>query len=228
MIDKFRIYQQVKIILSPALNRVKLALACESLKIEKLCDQDYMFLSEYVSVIKPISNAITYLEGDVQTFGGYLPMLFSVRQTLKDLHLSDSLEFCKPLLTAVRDGFDKRFGHLMKLPSTYETGDPKAVPLFLAMITNPEYRLNYIPNDWFHSNPYGLSQIKSLLLNAMKAYLNDAKEVEDRSTNVNQNSFSEGNLLIYCRLHSIQHRSCKNHSIHPKFSSVILKITLIC
>lgn len=183
------------------MDRVKLALACEALKIDKLCDQDYLFLSEYTRIIKPIANAITYLEGDKQTFGGYLPMLFGVRQTLKDLYLEDNLQYCKSLLIAVKDGFDKRFGHLIKLTSTYETGDAKAVPLFLAMITNPEFKLNYIPNDWFHGNAQGMTQIKSILLNAMKEYLEEEKSIEDCNKDVNQNSVSEGNFIIYCQLY---------------------------
>lgn len=158
------------------MDRIALALACEALYIEKLCDQDYEFLTEFVRVIKPIANAITFLEGNVQTFGGYLPMLFSVRQTIKDLYINDELVYCKPLLLAVRDGFDKRFGHLLKLSSPFERGDKKAVPLFIAMLTNPEFKMNFIPSDWFHNNAEGLNQIKSLLLNSMKQHLEEEKK----------------------------------------------------
>lgn len=161
---------------SPKLDRSALAVACESLEIDKLSDQDYDFLTEYVSIIKPIANAITFLEGDIQTFGAYLPMLFGVRQTLKDLYLNGNFEYCAPLLIAVRDGFDKRFGHLMKLNGLYEQGNSKAIPLFLAMVANPQYKLNFIPNDWFDSNANGMSQIKGLLLNAMKQSLRDEQQ----------------------------------------------------
>lgn len=194
LIDKFQFYQQVKNILSPSVDRVAFAVACESLGLEKLCDQDYRFLSEFVTVIKPIANAITYLEGDVQTFGSYLPMLFSVRQELRDLYLKDDFEFCRALLLAVKNGFDKRFGHLMDLSNPFERGDSKAVPLFLAMLTNPDYKLNFIPTHWFHGNAEGFNQIKSLLLNAMKQYLKDEKqEQEDKTNNSEQDTNAQEN-----------------------------------
>lgn len=157
-----------------------MATACEALSIEKLCDQDFEFLSEFISVIKPIANAITFLEGDIQTFGAYLPMLFSVRQTLKEMYRDNQLQYCRPLLIAVRDGFDKRFGHLTTLTSYFEKGDPKALPLFIAMLSNPEYKMNFIPTDWFHSNANGMAQIKSLLLNAMKHILKDEKQANEK------------------------------------------------
>lgn len=187
------------------MNRVALALACEALQIEKLCDQDYLFLQEFVIIIKPIANAITYLEGNVQTFGGYLPMLFSVRQTLKDLYINDDLVFCKSLLLAVRDGFDKRFAHLMRLSTVFDKADAKAVPLFIAMLTNPEFKMNFIPIDWFHSNADGMNQIKLLLLNVMKQYLEEEKQQQqqnetekvnnsspDDRTHANENPFEQG------------------------------------
>lgn len=183
-------------IISPRLDRIALALACETLQIEKLCDQDFKFLSEFVSVIKPIANAITYLEGNVQTFGAYLPMLFSVRQTLKDLYTKDDLEFCGALVTAVKDGFDKRFGHIMKLSDTFEVGDPKALPLFIAMISNPEFKINFIPDYWFHGNVEGMQQIKSIMLNAMKHHLM-ADQATTKIEPITQTNSSESEQGIY-------------------------------
>lgn len=180
------------------MDRVKLAMVCIALNIEQLCDQDYDFLAEYVKTIKPIANAITYLEGDSLTFGAYLPTLFSVRQALKDLYKENGLVYCKPLLVAVKNGFDRRFGHLMKLPSQHESGDPKAVPLFLAMFTNPDFKLNYIPDDWFDSNPQGMSQIKSLLLNSMRQYLKEEKPIDEIPKEVNQNSEGKLHINIHC------------------------------
>lgn len=118
---------QVLNIISPRLDRVALAVACEVLKLEKLCDQDFRFLSEYATVIKPIAEAITFLEGDIKTFGAYLPKLFDVREQLKELSTSDELLYCQPLLAAVKDGFQRRFSHLMHLTDIYERGSPKAV-----------------------------------------------------------------------------------------------------
>lgn len=158
------------IILSSNLDRVAFAVACDVLQVSKLCDQDYQFLAEFAQVFKPVADSITQLEGKVP-FGCYLPILFTCRDALKDMYVSDALEYCGPLLVAVKDGFDKRFGHLMRLGDVYERPDPKAVPLFLSMITNPEFKMKCVPHDWLHRNANGIAQIRNILLNAMKQIL---------------------------------------------------------
>lgn len=188
--NKFLFFQTTNIA-SPQLDRASLATACEALKLDKLCDQDFAFLTEFNNIIKPIADAITFLEGDVKTFGSYLPMLFSVRQTLKDLYINNDLEFCRPLLIAVRDGFDKRFGHLMSLGNVFEKGNPKAIPLFLAMLSNPEYKMNFIPHYWFHQNANGFNQIKSLLLSAMKQQVEYEKKSNENGSMGNDHVMAE-------------------------------------
>lgn len=157
----------MKIIISPKLDRVAFAIACDVLRLERLCDQDFAFLSEYARIIKPIADAIGHLEGNV-LFGNYLPILFTCRVSLKEMELMETLMYCGPLLTAVKNGFDKRFRKLMRLGDIFERPDAKAVPLFLGMLTNPEFKMKCIPDTWFHENANGIVQIKSILLNAMK------------------------------------------------------------
>lgn len=161
--------QQMQNIL--ALDWVSLATACEALGIEKLSDQDFDFLTEFVKVFRPIADGITFVEGTHKNFGSYLPTLFSIRMTLREMYVDDELLYCRPLLLAIKEGFDKRFWHLMKLTDLYERGSPKAVPLYIAMLSNPAFKFNYIPKYWFEENPNALNQIKSIFLNAMQKEL---------------------------------------------------------
>lgn len=182
-------------IISSNLDRVAFAVACEFLHLDKLCDQDYVFLTEFACVIKPIADAITHLESSVKTFGNYLPMLFGCRTALKDLADEKKLKFCEPLLTAVRNGFAKRFNHLMRLGDIYGRGDPKAVPLFLAMITNPEYKMNFIPNTWFYENANGIHHIKTILLNAMKQWVEEEEKANSNENQTDSNAAPESNSV---------------------------------
>lgn len=147
-----------------------LATACEALGIDKLSDQDIQFLQEFVEVLQPIADAITLLEGSKNMFGTYLPTLFGVRTKLRDMHLSavEPLLYCRPLLDAIRDGFRNRFAHLMTLGNLFAEPDPRAVPLFIAMVSNPRFKLNFMPKYWFDENPDGMQKIQNLLLNVMK------------------------------------------------------------
>lgn len=153
--------------------------------IEKLCDQDFIFLNEYVAVIRPIADAITFVESTRQFFGSYLPTLFGVRTRLRELYLEDKLLYCKPLLVAVKNGFDKRLEHLMKLSDLYDEGSPKAVPLYIAMLCNPAFKLSYIPVYWLEKNPNTISQIKSIFLNAMVKQLG----MQTNGTNGNEDEY---------------------------------------
>lgn len=123
-------------------------------------------------------------------------MLFSARAALKDLYIADELVYCRPLLIAVKDGFDKRFGHLMQLNSRFEMASPKAVPLFLAMLPNPEFKMNFITKDWFDSNAEGLNQIKSLLLNAMKEVLKYNNQLDEKKTNDSNSNNATNNKTV--------------------------------
>lgn len=173
------------------LDWASLATACEALGIEKLSDQDLDFLKEYIRAIRPIADAITYIEG-MRCFGSYLPTLFAARLKLRELYLDDQLIYCQPLVCALSNGFDRRFADVMNLGSVYQEGSPKAVPLYLAMISNPAFKLSYIPQYWFDANPNTITQIKSMMLNAMRMGLkpsqnethaeNDAAEPQPQST----------------------------------------------
>lgn len=144
-----------------------MATACEALGIEKLSDQDFDFLTEFAEVVRPIADAITFVEG-MRSFGSYLPTLFGARMKLREIYLEEKLIFCQPLVVAIKEGFDKRFGDVTKLTDLFEKGSPKAIPLYLAMISNPDFKLSYIPDYWIENYPNTLTQIKSILLNALR------------------------------------------------------------
>lgn len=137
---------------------------CSELKIAALSEEDYEFLHEFVAVIGPIAKGITLLEGDKQLFGTYLPTLFRIQTALNEMESSGQLLHCVPLLNAVQDGFRKRFREMM------DPTDVRAAPLYIAMICDPKYKLDYIPPYIWASN--SLQCFKNLLLTAAEKILN--------------------------------------------------------
>lgn len=111
------------------------------------------FLKEYEKVLRPVMRAIKYVQGRYY-FGSYLPMLFGLRS---ELNSEKSLKYCKPLILALRSGFEKRFSNIMN------PENPQSVPLFVAMISNPKYKMNYIPQNLLRGN---MSRLKKMLLSA--------------------------------------------------------------
>lgn len=144
--------------------------------------------------MQPIAEGITALEGNI-CFGAYLPYLFGIKSQLNRL-TTQRLLYCKPLLDSVISGFYKRFDDLM---------DPyniRSVPLYLAMITNPKYKLNYIAE----LRPTLLQKLKNMLISAAEMILEEEKvgctertQMEDM-TPINIENNNEGIISLHCIL----------------------------
>lgn len=132
------------------------------------------FLSEFVYVLRPVMRAIKYVQGRC-FFGSYLPMLFGLRS---ELNSENTLKYCEPLVLALREGFEKRLGHAM------DPENPKSVPLFVAMITNPKYKMNYIPQNLLRAN---ILRLKRMLLSAAEEMIErNVRKLSEISTNENE------------------------------------------
>lgn len=147
------------------INEVKLKAACSTASIPTLDYDDYEFLNEYMNVIRPIAEALKMLEGNRDTFGSYLPTLFGLKFKLDVLKKTD-YKFCKPLLQNIVDGFDTRFSGIMDL------NNPKSIPLYMAMVSNPSFKLNYLPRN---TPMHVLRKIQNMLLKAAEEMVNEEK-----------------------------------------------------
>lgn len=131
--------------------------------------------------MRPIAEGITALEGNI-CFGAYLPHLFGIRSQLNYLK-TQKLRFCTPLLNAIETGFDERLNDLM---DPYHT---TAIPLYLAMITNPRYKLSYIGQ----LRPTILQKLKNMLLSAAEEIVKeDTKENENESNSASMENQNDG------------------------------------
>lgn len=142
------------------------------LKVAPLDDDEYEFLREYHSVLALISAALKSIESDSYKFSLYLPSLFGLKIQLQALLDKRSVFECIPLVIALQNGIEARFGNLM------DPFDPekKSVPLFIAMMTNPQFKLNFM----------GMKKIQPRLLNRLKDMLvSEAVKIEDESLSQN-------------------------------------------
>lgn len=148
-------------------DKPELAALCLALNICVLNDIDYAFLNEFKCVMRPIADGLTALEGNI-CFGAYLPHLFGISSQLNRLK-TQNLRFCKSLLSAIDIGFNERFRDLM---------DPyhiSSVPLYLAMMTNPKYKMSFIGT----LRPTLLQKLKNMLLSAAEEIAEDEKPMEE-------------------------------------------------
>lgn len=145
------------------------------LKVDPLDDDEYAFLQEYHSVIALIATALKSIESNRYTFALYLPTLFGLKIKLQELIDKKLVSDCIPLVHALQNGIESRFGNLMDPFGS----DKKSVPLFIAMITNPQFKLNFM----------GMKQISSNLLNKLKDMLvSEATKIENENSNQNDDN----------------------------------------
>lgn len=149
-----------------------------------MTDTDNDFLREFKLVMRPVAEGLTALEGNI-FFGAYLPHLFGIRSQLDRLK-QQNLRFCNPLVKAIDEGFIERFKDVM---------DPyhvRSVPLYLAMITNPKYKLSFMGQ----LRPTILIRLKNMLLSAAEEILEETQierptKTDDKSVEIDEENDDE-------------------------------------
>lgn len=149
---------QISNILS--IDRPKLDEACDALNLEPFDSKEYDFLNQYFRVINKVAIALKTLKADKYTFGLYLPTLFGLRSVLEKISNPTTTEMfeCLPLAKALKTGFENRFGKLM---DAFES-DGKSAPLFIAMVSNPQFKLNFLGTRVISSHM--LQHLKEMLV----------------------------------------------------------------
>ncbi|XP_025757020.1 uncharacterized protein LOC109203673 isoform X1 [Oreochromis niloticus] len=108
---------------------------CTALKIKMFNPAEMGFLVEYTAVMKPVAMALNILQGESSVHMGFLlPTLYQLLEKLRKLE--SSCKMCRPLVDALRDGIQKRFGEMMK--------DPE---LIAAAILIPRFRTSWTTEE---------------------------------------------------------------------------------
>lgn len=136
------------------------------------------------------------LEGNKHTFGLYLPTLFGLRNVLEkyaNIETTETLK-CIELAKAIKAGFERRFGQLMN------PNDPegKSAPLYIAMVTNPQYKMNFMGSKTIAPNV--LRQTKEMLVSAA-IDIEQSKSLPQLCENNNEDTVSIMDGNINCKLY---------------------------
>ncbi|XP_076740614.1 uncharacterized protein LOC143418886 [Maylandia zebra] len=88
---------------------------CEEFKVKMLSPAEVAFLREYCTTMKPLVKAANILQSESTSFMGWL--LPVIQQLLSKLsRLETSSTTCVPLIRALQNGLQKRFGAMMEDP----------------------------------------------------------------------------------------------------------------
>lgn len=145
--------------------------ACIDADVNPFTDDEYEFLRQYHDVIDKVALALKGLEADRNLFGAYLPTLIGLRHVLVENSSMDNAndtELCVPLAKAMLEGFERRFSSVM------DPFNPESHPLYIAMISNPEYKLNFMGTS--RIEPRVMVKLKEILLDAAMSILTEKVE----------------------------------------------------
>lgn len=92
------------------------------------------FLTEYVATMGPISKALNILQAEKDVHMGWLVPTITLLNVKLD-RLKTSSRFCQPLITALQEGIQRRFGDMLS--------DPELVA---AAILLPKFRTSWTSN----------------------------------------------------------------------------------
>ena len=166
--------------------------ALDELNLPILKENELEFISEYLSVLKPIAAALNKLQAEKGCFYGcLLPTLLVTQDALARLEPIQPndlrLRHCMPLLAAVVSGFNARFGHYLSL-------SPEVTDAVLASVSHPYFKLRWIsllqkPN--FGDHEAIKSQARDKLQMAVRNCIFDSSD----NTLVNSDSSSEDDFF---------------------------------
>lgn len=171
---------------------MKLNFTMMSLQMKPFTSNEIEFLLEYKLVLKPIARALDNLQQSKAPYGIVLPTLYETNQELNRLKAANSLKFCKPLLTAILNGFNKRLGHLL------DVDDEKSHAALIATVTHPFFKMRWIETE--KRIPQYFERILNILAIAANEIFiesQNSRPVSRNSTVSNETSVGAKGKLIY-------------------------------
>lgn len=152
---------------------------CSALSLDDFSAIDIEFFKEYVPVMAPVAEGIDSLQGDT-FYSFFLPILTRIKYKFESIATVSKLKHCKPLLKAIRDGFEKRFGHFFDLE------DDRAIAAIVSACVHP-----YFKTRWLHKSlhsPENVNMIEMMILREAKKV---SDEVEKRNADIKKEKEDE-------------------------------------
>lgn len=186
------VYDCVKKIL--AKDTTKMIELMKALEIQEFSSNEFLFLHEYVKVLKPIANAIDYLQAECN-YASLLPIVHNTRQDLLQLK-GEKLKFCQPLLTAVLKGMDQRFSYL------FDFNDERCKPALIATCTHPYFKTRWLTGE-LRTNE-NLEKIRKTLITAASSIKMEAQAFRVSNETFNGNFQMDCNSVCFCLISQLQ------------------------
>lgn len=153
------------------------------LNLPSFKDNEIEYLSEYISCLKPIANAIRSLEGDQDIYYGcLLPELMRIRRMLNSLK-SDKPKYCSSLIDTIEKSVNKRFNCHLDLDA------PSAKSAILAAVSHPFFKLKWVPK-------HKRENVKKIFTDEVRKIKNKEQKREAENASEKQHEQNESYYLF--------------------------------
>lgn len=133
-------YKSISQILEEKQKTAELALKLGLKDNEIMKDTDIQYLEEYCTILKPVAEALNFLQGQNYTFYGYLlPTILSLKVKLDRIKSEININNMKIVLNKIIESLLKRFAHLFKI-----TEQPNSKDSIIAAVTIPSVKLRWL------------------------------------------------------------------------------------
>lgn len=127
----------------------------EALSLENFSTSDLEFFREYMNVMRPIAESIDSLQADAY-HSHFLPTLVNIKYWLESINAESNLKHCQPLLDAITDGFEKRFGHF------FIQNDEESITAIVSTCVHPYFKTRWLHED-MNTDSY-LKHVEEMLI----------------------------------------------------------------
>lgn len=156
-------------------DQVKLADLMLKLGIPEFSVNDVAFLHEYIKVLTPIAKALDCLQADCY-FAILLPILHNTKQDFLQMK-HENLKYAEPLIDAVVDGLNERFGYL------FDFDDERCKPALVATCSHPYFKTRWLIGEMNSSE--NLQKIRTIMISA--------------ANSMNLKQINKENITEFCR-----------------------------
>lgn len=170
----------------------KLDIVMSKLDIPIFSKSQKTFLNEYTEIMAIVADALDNLQANKYPYAVVLPTLYETKDKLADVK-SKAFVHCKPLATAVYNGFCKRFDEIMDLKSTI------SLPALIATVTHPYFKLRWLKPEMCTSERIDkLKQILSYAADEISA--EKSASDERKAMNEEKNQQTDEKSGMFCML----------------------------
>lgn len=141
--------------------------------LSKLEKEDWLMISIYVKVMKPVAVSLDKLQAEIDSSQGFiLPTLFAMKHHLTEIKGGN---LTKSMRDTMLNVIEKRFSSYFRI--SYSN-----MELVLGSVSNPRFKLNFIESDVLCSiaKEMLISECRSLALNSNT---NDCENLEEQNSN---------------------------------------------